>query len=520
MINQRYVIGVDIGTSSTKAVLFSSWGQEISKCSITYRLYSTAPGMAEQDPNEILAAVIKAIRQVVKANVLQPQELLCLAFSAAMHSLIVVDDRGQLLTRCITWADNRSAQWAEKIQRLQQRQQLYQQTGTPIHPMSPLVKIVWLQHEYPRVFEQAAKFISIKEFVFYQLFNRFVVDYSIASATGLFNLETLEWDTNALQVANIKDTQLSEPLPTTAVLQPMRSELAAAMGVISTTPVVIGANDGVLSNLGLGAIASGVGAMTIGTSGAVRIVVPNPVTDPHERVFCSVLSHNYWVVGGAVNNGGIILQWLRDQLAIEANYEALMAIAETVPAGASGLFFHPYLLGERAPLWQADARGSFFGLTINHTKAHLVRAVLEGIAFNFCMVFQVLQTLVGNIQTIRAGGGFAASPLWRQIIADIFNQEIVIPDQRESSSLGAAILGLYALNLIDSLETSCNMIGEMDRHQPVKGNVDIYQRVLPVYERLVNRFQVEYAQIAQLQRDLVGNSPYTIQPSKESLDRG
>ncbi len=498
------VIGVDIGTSSTKAVLFDATGQEISQHAIGYRLYTPTPGTAEQDPEEIFLAVVQTVSQVVSQAAQHgqsPQQIGCVSFSAALHSLMAIAADGTLLTRSITWADNRSAPWADEIKRSPAGHCLYRRTGTPIHPMSPLAKIVWLRHEQPDLFKKTAKFISIKEYVFYRLTQQFWVDYSIASGTGLWNMATLDWDTEALHVAGIRANQLSQLVATTQVLT-VPPTVTAAMGLLPDTPFVIGANDGVLANLGLGAIAPGVAALTIGTSGAIRAIVNHPITDPQERLFCYALTETHWAVGGAVNNGGIILQWLRDQLGLAATYEALLAMAGTVPPGADGLLFHPYLLGERSPLWQADARGSFFGLTLRHTNAHLVRAVLEGVTLNLFLILQAVQEVAGTISSLRAAGGFAQSSLWRQMIADVFNRPITIPNQRQSSSVGAAILGLYALQYIPSLEDNPFGLSETGCYQPNPAQAAIYQRILPVYNHLLTTVQPTYSLMAQLQRDL------------------
>lgn len=509
---KRYIIGIDIGTTSTKSGLFTLDGDMVSKAAIEYPLHSPTPATAEQDPDEILQAVLRTVGQIVMQSQLQPEEILGLAFSSAMHSLIAVANDGSLLTKSITWADNRSAAWADTIKQKYNGHEIYLRTGTPIHPMSPFVKLVWLRHEQPELFQQSAKFISIKEYIFYHLFQQYVIDYSIASATGLFNLNRLQWDDVALEIAGIRADQLSELVPTTHVLQPICSELARLMSILPETPVVIGASDGVLSNLGVGAMTPSVVAATIGTSGAIRAVVDRPVADPQARLFCYALTEKHWVVGGAVNNGGIAMRWLRDEFADAETmvakrlgkdpYELLMELAETVPPGANGLIFHPYLLGERSPLWDANARGSFFGLTLNHGKAHLVRSVLEGVLFNLLLVLQALQDFTGATQQIQATGGFARSPLWRQMMADIFNQPITIPKQHESSCLGAAVLGLYAFQQIESLTASAEMVGTTHQHQPIAAHAQIYQQIFPVYARLLERFRSEYDAIAQLQHHL------------------
>ena len=509
MTDSPLIIGVDIGTTSAKAILFTPQGQVVAQHAMGYPLISPEPAIQEQDPDTILDAVTESIGQIITQSQVPPQTLAGICFSAAMHSLIAVDDRGRPLTRSITWADRRSEPWVDKICQYHQGKEIYHRTGTPIHPMSPLVKLLWLQSEQPEVFQQAAKFISIKEYILHQWFGDYVVDYSIANATGLFNMRTLNWDDGALTVAGITPDRLSRLVPTTHVLTGMDPDCAEVMGIPVGLPVVVGASDGVLANLGVGAIKPGVVAITIGTSGAIRTVIDRPATDPLERLFCYALTENHWVIGGAVNNGGIILRWVRDNLAEaeisvarqlhEDPYELITTIAAKVPPGAEGLIFHPYLAGERSPLWDANARGSFFGLALNHTRGHLVRAVMEGILYNLYVVMRSLEDAVGTINTIRATGGFVRSHLWRQMLADIFNQEVVIPESYESSCLGAAFLGLYALGHLDSLEAAADRFDETYRHQPNPDHVAIYAQVIPLFTRLLEQFKANYADLADLQ---------------------
>jgi gluconokinase len=429
-----------------------------------------------------------------------------------MHSLIAIGENGQLLTRSITWADNRSVKWADKLKQNQKGHALYRRTGTPIHAMSPLVKLIWLRNEQPQLFEQAAKFISVKEYIFSRLFQQYLVDYSIASATGLMNLKELSWDKEALEIAGITEQHLSQLVPTTHIVEKISEASARELGIPVDTPIVMGASDGVLANLSVGAISPGSVAVTVGTSGAVRAVVEQPWTDPQERLFCYALSENHWVIGGAVNNGGIVFRWIRDQLGDaevatakqlgKDPYDLLLNLAQSVAPGAGGLIFHPYLAGERAPIWDANASGSFVGLTLRHTKAHLIRAVLEGIAFNLNLVLQALQDRIGQPKSIQATGGLAKSQLWRQILADVFAQEITVPASYESTCLGAAVLGLYALKKIPSLDVVSEMLGKTEQHQPRRENVEIYQKIIPLYNRLLHHLQGEYANIAQLQAEL------------------
>jgi gluconokinase len=330
----------------------------------------------------------------------------------------------------------------------------------------------------------------------------------------MLNLQQLDWDAEALQVAGITREHLSEPVPTTYYLQGLEDSIAEELGILSSTPIVIGANDGVLSNLGVNAIEPGVVAVTIGTSGAIRTVTDRPVTDPKGRIFCYALTENHWVIGGPVNNGGMTFRWVRDVMAsaeVETakslgidSYEVLTKIAARVSPGADGLLFHPYLAGERAPLWNANARGSFFGLTLHHKKEHMIRAVLEGVIFNLYNVLLALEEQIGVPKKVQATGGFARSELWRQMMADIFDQEVTVPESFESSCLGAAILGLYALKEIDSLNVVSGMVGATHKHQPIKEHVEVYRELTPIYLRISRKLNEEYNAIAEFQRKTLG----------------
>ncbi len=509
MLEPSYYLGVDIGTTSTKAVLFAKSGKVIASDTVFYPLETPNPLVAEQDPEEIFRAVLSSVRKTIRNSDIDTKQLKLVSFSSAMHSLIAVDAIGNLLTQSITWADTRSSKHAKHIKEQLNGHEIYLRTGTPIHAMSPLSKLVWLKEDEPEIFKQAEKFIGIKEFVFNELFGKYVVDHSIASATGLFNLQELDWDAEALAVAGITPTQLSQPVPTTHTTG-LAPEHALFMGIPEDVPFIIGASDGVLANLGVDAIEPGVLAVTIGTSGAIRTVTTNPKTDPKGRTFCYALTENHWVVGGPVNNGGIVLRWLRDEFAsseVETAkrlgidpYEVLTKIAGTVNPGADGLLFHPYLTGERAPLWDANARGSFFGLSIHHKKQHMIRSVLEGIVFNLYTVLLAVEELTGEPLRIQASGGFARSDMWRQLLADVFDKPVVIPESFESSCLGAVVLGMYAIGEIDDFSIVSEMIGQTHTHEPDEASASIYRELLPIYIRLSRLLTEEYESIADFQR--------------------
>lgn len=512
----EFIIGVDLGTTSTKVVLFDLEGQVHGYANKLYPLYQDIPDMAEEDPEEIFQAVLEGVREVVQKTDAARDTIRAVSFSSAMHSLIALDKDYQPLTRVLTWADNRAEQYATDLKTNGIGQAIYAKTGTPIHPMAPLAKLLWLKAEKTTIYQAAAHYMGIKEYVFYRLLGVNKVDYSIASAMGIFNIFNLDWDEQALAITGLKREQLPTPVAPTDYVTGLKPEYAQFMQLAADVPFVFGASDGTLSNLGVNAIKPGVVAVTIGTSGAVRVVTDKPVIDPKGRTFTYYLDQNMWVVGGPVNNGGVVFRWARDNmfdaekstaklLGMDA-YDLLTDIAAKVPAGADGLIFHPYLGGERAPIWDANARGSFFGLTQKHTRAHMLRAVLEGIVYNLYSVTLALEEVVGKPTAIQATGGFARSALWRQMLADVFEQPVTIPDSFESSALGAAVVAMKALGIIDSYEIMEKVIGTTKTYQPEPANYGAYRDLMPIYIRLDRQLKSEYEAIADYQRKHVNKN--------------
>lgn len=505
------MIGVDIGTTSTKSVLYDENGQFIMKHNIGYPLHTPNVDVSEENPDELFDAVLMTVKYVVREANIKKEDIKLISFSAQMHSLIALDTQHHRLTESITWADNRASKYAELINKEHQGSDIYQRTGTPIHPMSPLSKIFWMKHEQSDIYKQTAMFADIKTYIFYQLFEKYVIDYSMASATGMFNLEKLDWDKEALELMGITEAQLPQLVPTTHILKGMKKRYATLMGIDENTPIIVGASDGVLSNLGVNSYKKGEVAVTIGTSGAIRTVINKPRTDYKGRIFCYVLDEDHYVIGGPVNNGGVVLRWLRDELlASEVEtakrlgvdpYDVLTKIASRVKPGAEGLIFHPYLAGERAPLWNADARGSFFGLTLSHQKEHMIRAALEGVLYNLYTVYLALIEVMNETpSTIKATGGFAKSEVWRQMMADIFDTDLIVPESFESSCLGACVLGLKALGEIDDFSIIEEMVGTTNAHQPDSATVQVYQQLVSIFINLSRSLEERYAEIADFQR--------------------
>ncbi|MCB2296562.1 gluconokinase [Clostridium tagluense] len=506
----EYLIGLDIGTSSTKAIAFDLLGNVISKCNIGYPILNPKSSWSEQDPGEMFEAVTNSIKSVASENTKKGNKLLGVSFSSAMHGIMAVNENGDKLTDCIIWADTRSVEYSERIKNSKIGHEIYMRTGTPIHPMSPLCKLAWMKDNMELIFKKTYKFISIKEYVFFKLFGKYVVDYSIASATGLFDIYDFQWNKNSLQVAGISEDKLSTPVSPTQVFKGLDKKYADLMGIDLETPFIIGGSDGCLANLGANAIKPGDAAVTIGTSGAIRIIADKPKNDESERIFSYILTENRFVLGGPVNNGGIIFRWFRDnfsQLEVTRaetlgidTYELLTKEASKVPAGSNGLIFLPYLLGERAPHWDANSKGVFFGINITHKREHFLRALLEGVIFGVYSVGKALEETTGNIDTIYATGGFVRSELWVQMLADVFNKKVVIAESYESSCLGAVVLGMKAIGLIDNIEQVEKLVPISKTFKPDIKNHEVYMKTFEIYERLYIKLKDEFVSISLLQK--------------------
>ena len=494
------VLGVDIGTTSTKVVAFDADGHDWGSHSAGYPLEEPGFGQAVQDPAKILSAVLTGVNAVASAARDRGARVAGLSFSAAMHTLIGLDGHGTPLTPSLTWADSRASEQAGRLRATPDGLRIHQRTGTPIHPMSPLPKLMWFQEEDPNTFRAVRRWVGIKEYVLAHLTGEYVVDHGVASATGLFELGSHDWYPEALELAGVRREQLAELVPTRHVLTLLPSA-SKELGVDPDTPVVIGASDGPLANLGVGAVHPGVAACSIGTSGALRVTVENPSVDALGRVFCYELTENRWVVGGAINNGGVVLQWAGDALApdlADAGVNQLLDVAARAPVGSGGLLMLPYLLSERAPHWSSIPRGAYVGVTHAHRREHLVRAALEGVCLQLALVLDSMQAAGNEIREIRATGGFARSELWRHMLTDALGMDVSYPDTHEGTSFGAALLGMDALGLIDGLEQAADVvhIAEVDHPDPRASAT--YRELLPIFSALYDALVPTYLNLRRL----------------------
>jgi gluconokinase len=459
-------IGLDLGTTTLKAIAFDDGaGQPIARAATTIPLLNTpdvdtdvgaaSVVRAEQDPDTVVEAATAVLAQAVAQAHTSGYHVARVGISAAMHSILPVGADERPLLPALLWMDGRAESEAHALWATPEGKALYARTGTPIHAMAPLAKLLWLHSHRPDVFAAAARFVSLKEWIWRRWLGAWEVDASIASATGLYNLRENAWDGDALRLTGIDATRLSILVPTTTVRTGLQDQQLLAAGLSAQTPFVIGASDGVLANLGLGVISGGASeagnamALTIGTSLALRAGSATPMTDPATRAFCYVLDQGRYVVGAASNSGGSVLEWLggvlRDETqgaTAEGGLTGLLDKAGTVEAGE--LFCLPYLTGERAPLWSTQARASFIGLDARHTSAHLMRAACEGVIFNAWWIASGLFALTGRPRAILASGHVLDLPWMRQLVADVFNLPVRTGGDADASAKGAAILARIA----------------------------------------------------------------------------
>ncbi len=500
----KHIIAIDMGTTGTRAIVFDSEAREIASAYTQYETRSPNPGWAEQDPMEILNATVEMIRRVMEETKLSPGDVAGVGVSSVLLSLMAVDGQGDPLTPLSIWADNRAIDEVERLKRERDAHAIYMRTGCQLHPMYPLSRILWYRRNLPDLFDTARKFISLKAFLIRTLFGEYLVDVSLGSATGFLNLSERDWDRELLGIMGIGKERLSKVVDGLTVVTGLDPKWAKKMKLSPDTPFVMGAGDGMLSNLGVGALGDERMVSTVGTTAAVRLTKHRPVLDEKERLWCYALFGDYWVTGGALNNGAVVLKWFsetlgknlaaRDDMTAKGAFSGLYdPLAAKVAPGAEGLVILPFLTGERSPNWNARAKGVFLGLRLDHGPEHLVRALMEGVTFRLYAVYRALMEFGSGSPEIVICGGYARSEVWPQIQADIFGQPVLVPSVTESSARGAALAAMKALGMLDDFEMVDTPIEKQfdpdeKNHKVYEGifrvSLEAYDRLVPIFEEL------------------------------------
>jgi gluconokinase len=456
------VLGVDLGTTATKVVAAGRDGRLHALAERHYPMASGRHGEATQDADEVLAAARAALAECVAACAGHP--IAGLSFSAALHTLLPLAADGSPLGPALSWADHRAVDVARAWRAPGgPAAELHRTTGTPVHPMSPLVKLAWFAEHEPDLHRSARYWVGVKDYVLFRLTGRLVVDHSCASATGLLDLRRLDWYEPALRLAGVTADRLPALVAPTEMLALASAEGALPQGL----PVVAGAGDGPLANLGTGATRPGMAALSLGTSGALRAVRDSPGVDDRGRVFCYALADGLWVVGGAVSNGGVVGAWAAEAFGVPV--ADLLVEAES--ADPAGLLALPYLLGERAPWWDPNLTGVLLGLRRDHGRAAVTRAMVEGVAQQLALVADALDGFgragasggaagsgAAGLTEVRATGGAFRSPIWGHVVSAALDRELALTEDTGGSGLGAALLGWRGLGELGSLADVADLI--------------------------------------------------------------
>ncbi|WP_430784315.1 gluconokinase [Actinoplanes sp. G11-F43] len=487
------VIGIDTGTTSTKGIAAGPAGEIRALTSVHYPLAVPGPGRAELDSTALVDAALRALTDVAAACRDNGDRVIAVSLSSFLHALVPMKASGEPLGPVITWADNRAAEQCERIVADGHAKELQARTGTPVHPMSPLTKLAWWADSDPETLRDTPRWGGVKELIVAALAGGpFLVDLSVASGTGLYDIHARRWDQDALTVSGVRPEQLAEVVPTTQALT-LDPSVAAAAGLEPSTPLIIGAADGPLANLGVGATPAGVGAISLGTSGALRTVVGAPTSDTAGRLFCYALTEDRWVIGGAVNNAGSVVRWAgsafvgdsSDSVGEDADDRdaRLLDEAAAVRAGSDGLICLPYLLGERAPWWRPGMRGAYLGLRREHGRPQLVRAAVEGVCQQLALVRDSFDAEGAPLTEIRATGGAAASKLWISVLASALDLPVTVADVPEGTALGACLLARHALGELPDLDRAAAMVPTGEPTRPDPADAGLYRRLRPLVEK-------------------------------------
>ncbi|MEU4555930.1 gluconokinase [Micromonospora violae] len=461
---RRVIVGVDVGTTAARAVAFALDGTARHVATREYPLLEPMPGWQVQEPDVLVAATLAAMSACVAGTA--GAEVVALALSSARYGLIGLDATMTPVTPLLTRRDTRSSEAARELRLSGQSRDLHRLTGTPVHPMNPLCKLLWFARHEPYLCTATRWWIGLKDYLLHRLTGVLVTELSSASGTGMFDVHRRVWSSPVLDLAGVSESQLPPVLPTTAVL-PLSPAAGRAVGLPSGTPVVVGAGGGPSRSLGAAAIDHAVGGLTLGATGALRTVVTAPPTDPADAFSCAALTDDAWVVTGAVSNGDNVVRWAGHVLGADHAIPALLDLAGRIGAGSDGLVMLPYLRADETPSQSCAPPGAFLGLRGGHTRGHLVRATVEGVCLQLGGVRDRLAE-VTPIDSVRLTGDAFRYPLWREVMAAVLDCPVQVASAAGDAALGAAALGLFAIGHTADLQEALTQLDpEGARTEPI-----------------------------------------------------
>jgi xylulokinase len=492
-------LGIDIGTGGTRALLIDSHGVVRAGCTAVHEeMMMARPLWAEQRPENWWDAAVDAIRGVLAQAGVAGSEVRSIGLSGQMHGLVLLDAAGAVIRPSLIWCDQRSQPQVDAVNAKVGRETVLKYIANPVLTGFTLPKLLWVRDHEPENFAKARKMLLPKDYVRYKLTGEYATEVSDASGTAVFDVVNRRWSFEMMDALGLDRSLLPECRESVEVSGKISAEVAALTGLAAGTPVVGGGGDQASSAVGNGIVMAGVVSCTLGTSGVVFAHMEQVAYDPAGRVhtFCHAVPGK-WHVMGVTQGAGLSLQWLRNQLMPGTDYDAMTAEAAQAPAGAQGLFWLPYLMGERTPHLDATARGGWIGLTAKHTRADLIRAVIEGVSYSQRDCLDIVEGLGVAVASVRASGGGAKSAFWRQLLASVLNRRVVTLETQEGSAYGAALLALAGSGDGGSVEEVCKVaIRETDSVSPCAPDAAVYEKGHGIYQALYPALRPIYQKIA------------------------
>lgn len=504
------LIGIDVGTSATKTVLFDEYGHVKASALREYPLYQPRNGWAEQRPEDWREAVFQTLREVMDASGVSPEDVKSIGLSGQMHGLVMLDEAGMPLRPSIIWCDQRTGSEVEDMLRIMPRQQWIRITANPPLTGWTAAKILWVRKNEPEIYKRCRHILLPKDYIRYVLTGVFATEVSDASGMQLLDVPGRCWSEEVLKKLDIPKEWLGKVYESCEVTGYLLPEAAKRAGLTTATSVVGGAGDNAAAAVGTGVVKDGKAFTTIGTSGVVFAHSSQVTIDPEGRVHtCCCAVPGAWHVMGVTQGAGLSLKWMKDQLCqdyIERAeregvdvYDLINQTVSSVKPGSDRLIYLPYLMGERTPHLDPDCRGVFFGLSAMHTRSHLLRAVMEGVSYSLCDCNEILQEMGIRVEEMMACGGGGKSPVWRQMLADLYGCQVKTIAQSEGPALGAAILAGVGCGIYESVEKACKaLISPKESTDPRGEEAEVYQAYHRLYQKLYRSLKEDYKELAAL----------------------
>ncbi|HID94101.1 MAG TPA: xylulokinase [bacterium (Candidatus Stahlbacteria)] len=492
-----YLIGIDIGTTGVKTLMIDEVGSIIANSFVSYPTYTPKPNWVEQYPQNWYDATIKTLSEVVMKSRVHPQDIKGIGFSGQMHGLVLLDKDDKVLRPAILWCDTRTAKEAQWITQTVGNEKLKEWVSNAAFEGFTAPKIVWIRENEPQVYSRINKILLPKDYVRFRLSGECTTEVSDASGTLLFDVKRRQWAHNILEAIGIPGSFLPNCYESIDICGYVSEEAAKLTGINEGTPVVSGGSDNACGAVGVSIVKNGRVMASIGTSGVVLTHTETPIVDPKMRLhtFCHSVPNKWYLMGVMLSAGGA-LRWFKDILGVNS-YELLEKEAKSATAGSDGLIFLPYLMGERTPHKNANAKGVFFGLTIRHRRAHLVRSIMEGVAYGMRDSLEIMKGLGVQINQIRITGGGAKSTFWAQIQADVYGTEVVTVNIYEGAAFGAALLAGVGTGIFESIEQATDNIVCVTAHvEPIPKNVAMYNEYYEIYKSLYPKLKENFGEIS------------------------